>query len=168
MHANAAGCNIINNDIPSVIEELNEKLHDIQFEPKYDIDYIINQDDEDWRAANQIIEINKYNYIWGRGCEEPLILVKDFIISTDKIHLMARGTLKFELSNEITAIKFHAHEEEYEKLIMNDTNMIKLSIVGRCKVNNWNGSKYAQVEIVDYEFSEYKENQSQKQKEWVF
>lgn len=79
---------------------------------------------------------------------------------------MARGTLKFELNNEITAIKFHVCEEEYEKLIMNDTNMIKINIVGRCKVNNWNGSKYAQVEIVDYEFSEYKENQ--KQKEWVF
>ena len=167
-HANAAGCNIINNDIPSVIKELNEKLHDIQFVPKYDIDYIINQNDEEWRAANQIIEINQYNYIWGRGCEEPLILVKDFIISTDKIHLMARGTLKFELNNEITAIKFHVCEEEYEKLIMNDTNMIKINIVGRCKVNNWNGNKYAQVEIVDYEFSEYKENQNQKQKEWVF
>ena len=81
---------------------------------------------------------------------------------------MARGTLKFELNNEITAIKFHACEEEYEKLIMNNTNMIKINIVGRCKVNNWNGGKYAQVEIVDYEFSEYKENQSQKQKGWVF
>lgn len=81
---------------------------------------------------------------------------------------MARGTLKFELNNEITAIKFHVCEEEYEKLIMNDTNMIKINIVGRCKVNNWNDSKYAQVEIVDYEFSEYKENQNQKQKEWVF
>lgn len=111
-------------------------MYNIQFVPKYDIDYIINQDDEDWRAANQIIEINQYNYIWGRGCEEPLILVKDFIISTDKIHLMARGTLKFELNNEITAIKFHACEKEYEKLIMNNTNMIKINIVGRCKVNN--------------------------------
>ena len=91
-----------------------------------------------------------YNYLWGRGCEEPLILLKDFLIPVEKIRLLARGTLRIDILPNISAIKFHISEDEYLSLI-EDKSFVKMNIVGTCSINKWNNQEYAQIKIIDYE-----------------
>lgn len=100
------------------------------------------------------------NYLWGKGCEEPLILFKDYEISVNDIQLLARGTLKINLGNGISAIKFFTKETEYEDMISSGENKI-INLTGHCSINKWNGNKYPQIMIVDYEIENSK-------KKWVF
>lgn len=147
-HANAGGTKYNNDNVEPLIQELNEKLKDIDFSNSYDIDYIIEQNCDSQWLKNQILKLYKVQYIWGRGCEEPLILFKDFNISNKDINLLKRNTLKINL-NGIYAIKFHISDYEYEELIKH--NNIKINIIGYVTVNEWNGIKQPQIKIVDYQ-----------------
>lgn len=149
-HSSAAGCALQKGQIEQLQVELNNELQNYDFSIKYDIDYIFSPiDDANW-ISNQIIQIGHYNYLWGRGCEEPLILLKDFLVPVEKIRLLARGTLRIDILPNISAIKFHISEDEYLSLI-EDKSFVKMNIVGTCSINKWNNQEYAQIKIIDYE-----------------
>lgn len=147
-HLNSAGVSIKHQQIPELIKDLNQKLNNIDFSNNYNIDYIIDPHyDTDW-IKQQIITLDRVKYIWGRGCEEPLLLFENFPISNNDINLLRRGTLKINL-NGISAIKFFVKDSEYEQLIECDNKNI--NIIGYATINNWNGIIQPQIKIVDYQ-----------------
>ena len=54
-------------------------------------------------------------------------------------------TIKIKTPSGVDIIKFHASEEDCEKLQYNNTGFIELNIVGRCSQNEWLGNISAQI-----------------------
>ena len=105
-HASAFGISLKSGSIDDLKARVNEELRNVDMSPKFDVDYIIeNTDNQDW-VGREIINIGNLSYLWGRGCEEPLIYFKDYPISNEQIRLLARGTLRIDLAPNLSAIKF--------------------------------------------------------------
>ena len=60
-------------------------------------------------------------------------------------------TLKIDLSNGVSLIKFRSSEEEFASLTRNPSGSVSINVIGTCKVNEWNGIVSPQIEIEDYE-----------------
>ena len=160
-HLNAAGCSIEKDKIDIIKNNINEQLKNINFNIQYDIDYILDFENMDKQfIVEQILNVGSKSFLWGKGCEEPYILFTNIIVPISKIHLLNKGTLKIEINDNISAIKFNVKEEEYEKIISG--NEIKnIKIIGCCNINNWQGKKQPQIKIIDYCISI-------PEKKWIF
>lgn len=69
------------------------------------------------------------------------------------ITLMSRDknpTLKIQLQNGISCIKFKSNEEEYDKLYT-ENGCVNINIVGKAEVNKWNGNVNPQIIVEEYE-----------------
>jgi hypothetical protein len=58
-------------------------------------------------------------------------------------------TLKISLPNGVSIIKFGSSQEEYAKLATEGFTEIEL--VGTCNCNLWNGNRFPQIMMKDYE-----------------
>ena len=145
-HDNACGIALYDSNIKSFIDWSNEKLKDYNFVPEYDIDLVISAN-----STNDldILEIADYENLWGQGIDEPLVLAKDFKITKDKIHLFGASTLKFNLTDTLSAVKFKSSQEEFERLNPKD-GYITINIIGTCKRNTgWDNGP--EILVTDYE-----------------
>lgn len=145
-HDNACGIALYDSNIKSFIDWSNEKLKDYNFVPEYDIDLVVSAN-----STNDldILEIADYENLWGQGIDEPLVLAKDFKITKDKIHLFGASTLKFNLTDTLSAIKFKSSQEEFERLDPKD-GYITINIIGTCKRNTgWDNGP--EILVTDYE-----------------
>lgn len=150
-HPNACGVGITEKDFNSFIEYSNEALKDCQFEPCQKVDFI-------WQGnhfkGQDIIDLASLNLLWGQGLEKPYIAIEHLQVQPNQVFLMSRDkspTLKIELSNGVSLIKFKSSEEEYNKFIENPNGSVVLDIVGTCNINEWNGRITPQIEVSDYE-----------------
>lgn len=150
-HPNACGVGITEKNFNSFIEYSNEALKDCQFEPCQKVDFI-------WQGnhfkGQNIIDLASLNLLWGQGLEKPYIAIEHLQVQPNQVFLMSKDknpTLKIELSNGVSLIKFKASEEEYNKLIENPNGSVVLNIVGTCNINEWNGRITPQIEVSNYE-----------------
>ena len=150
-HANALGVGIFDTDFNSFIEYSNNKLKDCDFAPCYKVDFI-------WDFFNfkpiDVIELAELNNLWGQGIEQPKIVLEKVQITKDNLSLMSpdrNPTLKIQLPNGTSLIKFKSSQEEYESLKAPDMGAITINIVGTCAINEWNGKISPQIIIEDYE-----------------
>lgn len=149
-HQGAFGVGIRPENIAALTNYLNAELHDYDFSPKYNVDYIYN----DGTNINKIdlLEVGTAKMLWGQGVEEPLIAIENVDVSFDNITLMSENknpTLKITLSNGIGMIKFKSSRDECNKLANT-----RINIVGKCEANVWNGNVSPQIIIEDYEITE--------------
>ena len=144
-HANAFGAGIKDCNIQKFIEFTNEKLKDIDFRPIYWVDFIYKSDTLN---PNTILTIGQYNYLWGQQLDKPKIAIEDINITPDNVQVMKGPSLKFTI-NGIEYIKFKATEEEIK--LFQDNEVVNITIVGECDINNWGGVERPQIIIVDYE-----------------
>lgn len=114
----------------------------------YDVDGVYN---ENTINDNIIKLIGGMDNIWGGKLDEPIFAIENLIIPKTDVFIMGskKTTLKL-LYNGISFIKFKSNEEEYNNIIQNENN--KFCIIGRFKINEYNGNTYAQVIIEDYKF----------------
>lgn len=150
-HPNACGVGITEKNFNSFIEYSNKALKDCQFEPCQKVDFI-------WQGnhfkGQNIIDLASLNLLWGQGLEKPYIAIEHLQVQPNQVFLMSKDknpTLKIELSNGVSLIKFKASEEEYNKLIENPNGSVVLNIVGTCNINEWNGRITPQIEVSNYE-----------------
>lgn len=132
------------------INETNEDLKDMSSEPCYFVDYIYNQNEVN---PDDIIAIAELENLWGKDMDEALVCVENIKITKDMITLMSpdkKPTLKIQLPNNVSIIKFRSNQEEYEKLYSED-GYIEITAICKCNINNWNGNKYAQLFLEDFE-----------------
>lgn len=146
-HANAFGSAILDNHIEEFISLSNNELAGFDFNPCYKIDCIFEGKNFN---AEDILSIGNLSSIWGQGVEEPLVFIKNLPITKDKITLMKGNTLKIQLDNGCSLIRFKSSEEEYESLYSN-LGCVRINVVGRCDKNVWNGRTTAQIKVVDIE-----------------
>lgn len=148
MHDNAFGISINNSYLTQFHKIANKQLKDIDFGINvYDVDFIREAKDKDLDKI--IIDLNKYEKVWGQQNPEPLILVNNIYINKSDIQIIGKNkdTLKFE-KNGIIYIKFHA-KNIIE--LLNNYNEMRINIIGKANLNEWAGREIPQLFIEDLE-----------------
>ena len=146
-HANAFGAAILDKNVPQFMTNSTIDLADYNFEPCYKVDCIFEGKDF---SAEDVLSIAELSELWGQGFEEPYVLIKNLAVTKDKISLMKGNTLKIQLPNGCSLIRFKSSEEEYDSLYSN-SGCVRINVVGRCDKNVWNGRTTAQIKVVDIE-----------------
>ena len=152
-HAQAFGASIPKDNLQEFINLSNNLLEYCDFKPCYNADFIFNGDD--FKGAD-ILAIAELEPLFGQGVEEPYVVIENLSVTKDNLTLMSRDknpTLKIQLQNGCSLIRFKSSEEEFEKLYSN-LGCVKINVVGRCRQNVWNGTTTPQVIIEDYEIVE--------------
>lgn len=153
-HDNAFGVGIKKENIPLVIELINEKLKDIDFTQHYEVDFIIDIEDLDIRF---IKELDDLKCMYGQGVKEAWVVIKNLEINKNNISIMGKNsdTLKYIHNDETSFIKFKCNENDIILQWLNDwgneEESIVIDLVGRCGFNNFGGILQPQVTIQDYE-----------------
>ena len=149
-HDNALGTGILDADIEEFIEASNYMLADFDFSPCYKVDFIYNGHTDNF--SQSVIDISRYKSIWGQEIGEPMVAIKNLVVTKNNLMLMSRDknpTLKITLDNGVSLIKFKSSEEEYEQLY-SDLGCVMIDIVGKCDINEWRGNITPQIKIEDY------------------
>ena len=149
-HANAFGFGIYEKDFEDFITWSDNQLKDIEFSPSYKVDFIYSMSDIN---SKDILELGNSKYLWGQNIDEPLIAVENVAVTNDMISLMSRDknpTLKIQLPNGVTCIKFKSSEEELEDL-SSELGCVSINLIGEPEVNRYFGSVTPQIIITDYE-----------------
>lgn len=147
-HANAFGCSISNNDLSKFHSYANKTLENIDFgENIYNVNFERYANDGD--IEDLIIDLDRYENIWGTSNDEPLIHIKGINITKNDIQVIgaSKDTVKF-MVNGIVYIQFHA------KQLIEDLNKypeMSLEIVGKANINEWGGFTTCQIFIKNYE-----------------
>ena len=165
-HDNAFGFGIKRDKIDELIKVTNSRLKDTKIEDCYFVDYEIPVGRLKDRHIKQVGE---WREIWGNTLNEPLFAITDIYMCTDDINIIGdkKNVIKFNKKiggTDISFIKFYANEEVLNKLICKKSvginkkvNRVKLDIIGKFKINEWNGKSYGQIEIVDFNSCEAKD-----------
>lgn len=149
-HANAFGFGIYDKDFESFISWSDEQLKDIEFSPSYKVDFIYSMSDIN---SKDILDLGDAKYLWGQNIDEPLIAVENVAVTNDMIGLMSRDknpTLKIQLPNGVTCIKFKSSEEELDNL-SSELGCVSINLIGKPEVNRYFGRVTPQIIITDYE-----------------
>lgn len=147
-HAMAFGLSINKNLIPSFIEYANNMLGDISTEPNFFmVDRIYKYPNLE-NCFQAIINFGSAKHIWGKGMEEPLIVVENIPFSWNETYVIGskKNTLKFTIDG-IEFIKFFATDAINE--LKNYKSGI-LTIIGTASINEWYGKKTPQIVINDF------------------
>lgn len=143
-HQNAFGLCVPFEEFDDLVKYCNTALDGIDFTPSYKIDYINP-------TSSQILEVAELKSIWGQNIEEPLILLENLKIYKHNLQLLKRNTLKISIpDSDIEIIKFGSSEEEFRSLY-SENGYVSINLIGRCSINEWNGSITPQIELVDYD-----------------
>lgn len=144
-HESAFGLGFTQENLPQFIQYSNEVLKNFDFSPCYLVDFIYN---ENFIDCEEILDIARWYDLWGQKMDEPLICLRRIKVNKDNVDLMAKGTLKITINNDLTVIKFGSNEEEYASLCPEIGYQI-IDIVGKCSFNNYTDK--AQIKLIDYE-----------------
>ena len=146
-HQGAFGLGLREENIDKFLSATDETLKDMSSEPIYYVDYIWRANEVDPEAIIDIAEMAPY---WGKDVDEALVAIQGLQITSDMITMMASNTVKITLPNNVSIIKFRMPDEEYQKLI-SEKGYVEIDAVGTCNINEWNGNRYAQILLQDYE-----------------
>lgn len=150
-HKNAFGVGLTDEGFSNFIKETNEELSQCTFNPSHVVDFIWDVNEVDKQT---VLDISKYNRIWGQGIEEPEIVIKDIIVTKDNIKLMSPDkspTLKITLPNGVECIKHYSSQEEFDKFDCPIGKICLVTLIGTCNCNYWGGKETPQIIIKDYE-----------------
>lgn len=146
-HASAFGISVAEKDIDNFVDYFN-KCYNVDSEPVYWVDYIWSMENIDKQA---ILTIADMQSCWGQEIQESMIAVENIDLSQCNIKLLSpdkHPTLKISLQDGVDFIKFNSSEEEYESFLESSQY---LTIVGKCKKNEWCNIITPQIQIEDYE-----------------
>lgn len=147
-HDNAFGISINNSYLSQFHNIANKELMNIDFGVNvYDVDFVRQAKDTDLDKI--ILDLSRYEQVWGQQNPEALILVKDIFIRKEDIQIIGKNkdTLKFE-KNGITYIKFHAKDIIP---LLNQYEEMRINLIGKGNLNEWNSRKIPQIFIEDLE-----------------
>lgn len=146
-HASAFGCGIKDENIQKFIDYTNDLLQDYDFTPSYNVDAIFNVDTLN---PDDVLSVGHFKYLWGQGIEEPYIAIENLKVSKSNMRLLKGNTLRIDMPNGISIIKFRLSSEEYEQLY-SDLGYVIINAIGTCDINEWNDQQYPQIKLIDYE-----------------
>lgn len=147
-HANAFGVEVSGENIVKASEKFNELLTDETFESIYHVDFAVPVNQLTKTLIKDIVRLEK---LWGQGFQEPYIAVTDVEIPTGNIELIgkSKNVIKFKVG-DVEFVKFNSSEEEHAELT--EGASVKIELVGRTSLNEWNDTITPQVIIEDYNY----------------
>ena len=86
-----------------------------------------------------ILELGCHKELWGQNIDEPLLAVENVPVTKEMLILMSRDknpTLKIQLPNGVSCIKFKSSEEELNQLY-SENGCVHINMVGRPEVNRY-------------------------------
>lgn len=146
-HQGAFGLGLPADKVDEFISLTDAALVNMSSEPVYYVDYIWTPETANKQAILEIAEFAPYI---GKDMDEPLVAIYGIKVTKDNITMMASNTVKIILPNGINLIKFRMPDEEYDQLY-SEFGYVEIDVVGRCNCNEWNGNKYPQILIDDYD-----------------
>jgi single-stranded-DNA-specific exonuclease len=152
-HQSAAGLGIAESELDDFVAAMNKAYENINLEATYWVDYIWYKNTID---ADKILDIGRMN-IFGQNMPESTVCICDIPLNSSNVVLMSKDknpTLKISV-NDVDMIKFKSSQEEFDEWASGDK---VVTIIGKCKVNEWNGKVSPQIIVDDYELTE----------EWIF
>ena len=150
-HDNAAGCSIKNSDLSKLHQIANERLSQYNFgEEYYEVDFERRASEAD--LGDLIRDLAQYKFVWSQQNTEPMIYVRDLYINRSDVQIMGKNkdTVKI-VKNGVAFMKFFA-KDMIEQL--NQYDCLKLEVVGKANLNEWNGMTTLQIFIESYEIKE--------------
>ena len=144
-HDNAAGVGLKADQIDNFLNDIDNILKDVSVEPIYRVDYDFKECDNN---NNKILDIANMNDYWGQDVDRAYVNI-NFKITNSNFKIMKSNTLKFDLLNGLSIIKFGGTEEEIEKFTTE--GYLEVNAICKCNANNWNGNVYPQLIMEDYE-----------------
>ena len=150
-HDNACGIGILDKNLAAFHKYANKELENVDFgESWYEVNFERIAADSD--IEDLIYDIAGHEDIWGQGCPEPLIHIKDINITKRDIQIMGRNSDTVKITKfGVAYMKFHA-KEFIEELGKYDN--IKLEVVGRANLNEWGGTYTPQIFISNYQIED--------------
>ena len=152
-HDNALGVSIPDENIDEFIKKTNKQLANAKFEICYNVDLVFPADHID---NNDILSIADSDYLWGQGVSEPFIAISNLGIGRFNTQLLQNKnkttyTLKIQVKEDLTIMKFGFSPEEYESLMpASEFGVTFIDLVGRCARNTgWDNNP--QIMMEDYE-----------------
>ncbi len=106
-HHNAAGVSIQGSEIENFLTTIDEKLKDVSNDPIYRVDYDFKESENNNQIILEIAEMNDY---WGQDVERAYVNI-NFKITNSNFQIMKSNTLKFNLPNGLSIIKFNGTDE---------------------------------------------------------
>lgn len=149
-HPNAFGCAIAEDDIEDFISITNEIYKDVPKTPVYHVDY-------EWNPRSlsplDVLSLGELD-VYGQGIPESQVVVRDIPLGESNVTLMgvAKGnpTLKITVGG-VDIIKFRSSQDEYDRMTAGDSYA---TVVGKCKVNEYNGNVTPQILVDDIEYEQ--------------
>ena len=148
-HQGAFGLGIKKDSISEFIAATDLALRDISTEPIYYVDYIYDNMEV---SAEDILDIGGLDDLWGTGMSESYIAIKNINVSAPMVVVYHKkdNTLKITLPNGVSLMKFKADDDLCDMLQNRNPGFYTLDIVGKCKINEWGGSRTPQIFIEDF------------------
>lgn len=84
------------------------------------------------------MSIGSFKFLWGQGIDEPYIAIENLKVSHNNMRLLKGNTLRIDLPDNISIIKFRLSSDEYENLCSN-LGYVIINAIGTCDINEWNG-----------------------------
>jgi single-stranded-DNA-specific exonuclease len=162
-HDNSFGISIKKDKIQEMISTFNEQHEDMIIEDVYLVDYEIPVGR---LKPSDVLQVGQWKDIWGGGISEPLFAITNINLDTKDIKLVGEKKNFIIITKEVggNTIKFtksFSSEEEYKKMVFkNSTGLgkaverVKMDIIGKFTINEYNGNEYPQIEIIDYNVSQ--------------
>ena len=144
-HDNAAGLGIEADHISDFLYKIDQLLEDVSVEPIYRIDYNFNEKENNNQRILDIADMNDY---WGQDIDRAYVNI-NFKVTDSNFKVMKSNTLKFNLPNGLSIIKFNGTEEEITKFTT--TGYLEVNAICKCNKNQWNGCVYPQLIMQDFE-----------------
>ena len=147
-HDNAFGASIKEEDIPKLLEWLNNKLADIDF-TKFDI-VDCEMTDDNWSAAC-LKEFGEMFRVYGNGIPEPSFYF-DFNVRPSDCRIMGKDNNSLRIQYKgITFVAFKDNElvEKYNSLsefCLRNNLKINVKVIGAPSINEWQGYKNIQIQ----------------------
>ena len=144
-HQNAAGLSIQGDQTDNFLYYIDKLLEDVSIEPIYRVDYDFKEIDNN---NQRILEIAGMNDYWGQDIDRAYVNI-NFKITSSNFQIMKSNTLKFNLPNGLSIIKFNGTDEEIAQFTT--TGYLELNAICKCNANQWNNNIYPQLIMQDYE-----------------
>ncbi|MGG0793738.1 DHH family phosphoesterase [Brevibacillus laterosporus] len=146
-HSNAYGVGIKESNLNAAISELNSKLVNYSFEdcPIVDFDIHANKLEEEF-----IYTIYRNGNIWGKGIEEPLILIREVPVTIGNTEIIGKqkNVMKIDYLTT-TYLIFKANEDILTNFKTRKSKFI--NVIGRAHVNKYLDVTYPQIIVEAYE-----------------
>lgn len=147
-HANAAGHCIEATKLDELHRYANAELASIDFNSNmYDVDFERLAADKD--IIQLVFDVAQHEDVWGTGCPEPKIHIKDLNFNHNDIQIMGKNKDTVKITKfGVSYMKFHAKELIEE---LGQHTEIKMNIVGKMNLNEYFGNVTPQIFIDSYD-----------------